>query len=94
MSGLSGWLFGIGATVISFMLFLISIIYFLLAKDPNIKIVYASVSAFITMLFYIGFSYMADEKQWIYFPNRYYDVLGPVWTMAAVVIALYVFVNA
>lgn len=93
MSGLSGFLFGIGATVISFILFLISFIYSLLAKKPNIKIVYASASAFVTMLGYIGFLYIADDKHLINFPNKYYDVLGPGWTIAAVMIALYVLVK-
>ena len=91
MKGLSGWVFGLGATVAAFVLWLLVLVSYVFIKEPNMTYFYATGSGFLVMLAFVGLIY-ADEKRWIDFPNSYYDVLGPAWTVAAIIVACCVLV--
>jgi bacteriorhodopsin len=91
MSGLSGWVFGVGATVVAFILWLLVLLSLAFIKEPDMRYFYAMSSGFLTMLSFIGLTHM-DEKHWINFPNSYYDVLGPAWVIAAVIITFSVLI--
>lgn len=91
MSGLSGWVFGVVATVVAFILWILTAFILAFIQEPDMRFFYAVSSGFLTMLSFIGFIHM-DEKHWINFPNSYYDVLGPAWTVAAIIITFCVLI--
>ncbi len=93
MQGLSGFFTGIVAFIVTLVVLVVVGIYCLIADDPNIKLLYASLAAFATMLMLGGISY-AQEKHWISFPNSLYDTLGPGWAILSAVVAIIVYIYA
>ncbi len=93
MKGLSGFLTGIVAFIVTFVVLVVVGMYCLIAGEPNLKLLYASLAAFATMLILGAISY-ADEKHWISFPNSLYDTLGPGWVILSAVVAIIVYIKA
>lgn len=89
MSGLSGLLFGLGATVVAFILWILVVFSFAVTHKFNMRYFYAVSAGLLTMLAFVVFVYIVDEVQWIHMPTSYYDAIGPTWAIAAAIITIY-----
>lgn len=92
MKGLSGFIFGIIATIVSLIICLVVGLYVVLVNDPNMSLFYAAFTEFVTMLGFILLTYI-DDKGWISFRNSRYDVIAPVWIFMAVLFAIVVYIK-
>lgn len=89
-AGLTGFIFGFIAFGVSVLALLVTGLYVLIAKHPDMRFLYAALTAFLVMCGYFYFVY-AEDKNWLQFPNAYYDWIGPLWILAAVLLSLWVY---
>jgi hypothetical protein len=89
---LSGWIFGIIATIFSLIIFIVVGLYVLIVKYSNMSLFYAALTGLATMLGFILLIYI-DDKGWIYFRNSRYAVIAPVWIFMAVLFAIIVYIK-
>lgn len=90
MTGLLGLVITYVAVITAVLVFAIVGIYNLLASVPDWKLVSASFAALLTMLV-LAFLFYVDDKGWLDVPRKLFDVLGFIWPVLAVVVAVVVY---
>lgn len=91
MNGVEGLVTAIKTLAITIVICIAVGLYTLFSSEANWKLIYASLSALVTILLFFITVY-ADEKHWIDIPNAYYDTLGPVLSVMAVLVAITVYI--
>jgi len=90
MAGLVGLIITYLFVIITILIFVTVGVYSLFANIPNWKMIYASLAAALTMLV-LAFLFYADDYGWLDIPNKLFDVLGVIWPILAIVIAVVVY---
>ena len=90
MRGLGGFIFGFGAIAVSFLILVMVGIYCVIASEPNLRLLYAAIGAFVTMLVFLTIAYLQDYGI-LDFRSEVFDVLGPFFIILSIVVAIVVY---
>ncbi len=89
MPGLTGWLIAMAVIALYLVILLLVGIYCLIAREPNLSLLYAVLGALATMLLYFAL----DPLNELGIPIRrsYHDVIVPVLFASSIVVAIIVY---
>ena len=90
MQGLNGFLYGLFAAAVSFLLSIAAAILALTVGGLAVQVFYATLVGFATMLVFVLLMIFKD-KGWIDFHNSYLDILAPIWMILAIVFMIMTF---
>ena len=90
MAGLGGLILTYVFVLIAAFVFIVIGAYNLVASVTNWKLIWASSSALGTMLVLAALIYI-DDYGWVDVPGKWFDVMGFVWPVLSVVVAVFVY---